>query len=212
MNFSDGELVFMNSISEGNLYEIKFTTPGIINEDRYIDDTLRELKKKDILTHDNKLSSKGAVYTYIFECFKSSRKLLIINNLHIALIENSDNAICILKKDDNSAEMLIIKAYEILYKLIMDFKYLREETKEENIQQERIIDTEQWNNYIKTFKGEALNISYSEYQKKIYQKVFYSDNKNGYEFDLLTNKERTITPQDIRIFFMELLGININKR
>jgi len=212
MNFTDGEMVFMNSITNGDkLYGLRFQTPGIINESNYINETLQELRKKDILCSDDKLSEEGIIYTYLFEKFKSAKSRLIINSMHVALIDKSDNAICIIRNDTSGNEMVLVKCYDILIKLIKDCSYLREKTEEYNIA-EKSIETSQWFENMKNNQFDIINITVMNNEKTKCDRVFYYDKIKGYEYDKLTKIERIATPQYIRMFLMEELGIHYEKK
>ena len=209
MNFTDGEMVFMNSITnEKKLYGLRFITPGIINENSYIKDTIQELKKKNIINKEEKLSEEGIICSYIFEEFKSSKNRLIINNIQIALMNESDCAICLIRNGNNSNEIIIVKRDTLLLKLITDCAYLRKKT-EDNLIQEKSIENQQWCEDIKKFEGDIISVEVIQEEKKKCEKVFYWNEKNGYEYDVRTKKERIATPQYIRIFLMKELGIDL---
>jgi len=211
MNFTDGEMVFMNSITKGDqLYGLRFQTPGIINESNYIKETLEELRKKEILDSDDKLSEEGVIYASLLEKFKAAKNRLIINNMQVALIGKSDNAICIIRNNTSTNEMTLVKCYEILIKLIKDCPYLRKKTEEYNIE-EKHIEASEWYEDMKKHQYDFINITVISNEKKKCDRVFYYDKINGYEYDKLTKIERIATPQYIRMFLMEELGINFEK-
>ena len=130
--------------------------------------------------------------------------------MQVALINKSEDAICIIRNVTSTNEMVLVKCHDVLRKLIKDCSYLREKTEEYNTE-EKNIEPSQWYENMKKHQYDIIKIKVIHNEKKKWDKVFYYDKIQGYEYDVLTKTERIATPQYIRMFLMEELGINFEK-
>lgn len=211
MQFSDGEMVFMNSLtSDENSLNLKCGMPGILNEEIYIQKTLKKLVEKGILDNNNNLSEKGIVCVYILERFKASKKQIVINNMHISMLDNSGNAICIIQNSWTSCEMIMVKCSDIFLKILSDCSYLKRKTKN-NIESIKKIEIKEWKERIQGFTGNILCFNIIENDEKTHESIFYWNNDEGFEYDMLTQIERSISPQYMIRFLMSKLEIDIVK-
>lgn len=209
MHFTDGELVFFNSITEERKLEgIRLSMPGIINKESYIIDTLKTLRKKNILTKQNKLSRDGVLYAFVFEEFKRSQRHLIINNLHLGLQDEGKRIVCIVKERRNVNQMLIEKPSIIMLKLIHDCTYLQLETPSEKPRIVHQMSKENIKNDIHKFGDNRLHVQIIENGCVNYNKTYCWLHEEGYVYDYLAETVTTISPVQMR---RELASILSNR-
>lgn len=204
MNFTDGELVFMNSITKARkLQGLKLSMPGIINKEIYIKNTMESLQKKKLLYDRNTLNKNGALYAFIFEKFKFAKKHIVINNYHLGLLANSDNVICIIKERNNSNNILIEKQCTVLMKIIHDCVYLQKSCtyfKDEPTKMTR----EKFLSEIKKYGKNRLHVRCTKEESLIYDKFFYWNEEVGYEYDFTNEVVQKATSQRMRLEIVNL--------
>ena len=110
MKFTEHEMVFFNSITKGNDVfgiPLKFWTQKSHEEE--VKKTINGLIEKGVLASETELTKMGFLPARALECYKESRNHVIINYLHIALLEQRE-AIVIIPLKNREYEMLRLAA------------------------------------------------------------------------------------------------------
>ena len=118
MRFTEHEMVFFNSITKGNDVfgiPLKFRTQKGHEEE--VKKTINGLIEKGVLASETELTKMGFFPARALECYKESRNHIIINYLHIALLEQRE-AIVIIPLKNREYEMLRLPRVAVLYLLL----------------------------------------------------------------------------------------------
>lgn len=125
MRFTEHEMVFFNSITKGNDVfgiPIKFRTQKSHEEE--VKKTINGLIEKGVLASETELTKMGFFPARALECYKESRNHIIINYLHIALLEQRE-AIVIIPLKNREYEMLRLPRVAVLYLLLKRYPVLQ---------------------------------------------------------------------------------------
>ena len=125
MRFTEHEMVFFNSITKGNDVfgiPLKFRTQKGHEEE--VKKTINGLIEKGVLASETELTKMGFFPARALECYKESRNHIIINYLHIALLEQRE-AIVIIPLKNREYEMLRLPRVAVLYLLLKIYPVLQ---------------------------------------------------------------------------------------
>ena len=125
MKFTEHEMVFFNSITKGNDVfgiPLKFRTQKSHEEE--VKKTINGLIEKGVLASETELTKMGFLPARALECYKESRNHIIINYLHIALLEQRE-AIVIIPLKNREYEMLRLPRGAVLYLLLKIYPVLQ---------------------------------------------------------------------------------------
>ena len=90
MRFTEHEMVFFNSITKGNdVFGIPLKFRPQKGHEEEVKKTINGLIEKGVLASETELTKMGFLPARALECYKESRNHIIINYLHIALLEQS---------------------------------------------------------------------------------------------------------------------------
>ena len=101
MRFTEHEMVFFNSITKGNdVFGIPLKFRPQKGHEEEVKKTINGLIEKGVLASETELTKMGFLPARALECYKESRNHVIINYLHIALLEQRE-AIVIIQSSPN---------------------------------------------------------------------------------------------------------------
>ncbi len=124
MRFTQQEMVFFNSITKGNkVLGIPLYFHSEENEEE-IDKTIQGLIKKGVLKSETELSENGFLPAYTLECYKNASDHIILNYLHIAILEGDDAAV-IIPLRDREYEMFRIPRAALLCQVLEEYPLLK---------------------------------------------------------------------------------------
>lgn len=124
MRFTEQEMVFFSSITKGkNILGIPLHFHKGENGEA-IEQTIRGLIKKGVLKSETELSENGFLPAHALESYKNASDHLILNFLHIAILED-DDAIVIIPLKNREYEMFRIPRVALMYKLLEQYPVLR---------------------------------------------------------------------------------------
>lgn len=123
MRFTEQEMVFFNSITKGkNLLGIPLHFHRGENGDA-IGQTINGLMEKGVLKSETELSEQGFLPAHALECYKNAKDHLILNYLHIAILEG-DDAVVIIPLKDREYEIFRTSRVALLYMLLKQYPVL----------------------------------------------------------------------------------------
>ena len=118
MKFTEHEMVFFNSITKGNdVFGIPLKFRPQKGHEEEVKKTINGLIEKGVLASETELTKMGFFPARALECYKESRNHIIINYLHIALLEQRE-AIVIIPLKNREYEMLRLPRVAVLYLLL----------------------------------------------------------------------------------------------
>lgn len=205
MKFTEHEMVFFNSITKGNtVFGIPLSFRSKDSHDREVKRTIQGLLEKGVLQSEMKLSRQGALPARALECYKESKTHIIINYLHIALLEKRE-AVVIIPLKNREYEMLKLPRIALLYLLLNKYPLLRGEAKPTKAGPELVdIDT-----FLQELKEQEGNIMVGEFQNEaiVKEQVYFWKEERIYQYDLNAQLKREVNPVQIRRELLNLLQI-----
>lgn len=206
MRFTEHEMVFFNSITKGN------TVPGIPLNFRpkngygeEVKKTIQGLIEKEVLVSETELSKQGALPARALECYKESNTHIIINYLHIALLEKKE-AVVIIPLKNHEYEMLKLPRVALFYLLLEKYPVLRGRAKAIDTEPELVdMDT-----FLQELKGQEETIMAGEFQNgaMVREQVYYWNEAAMYQYNINTQLRKEIDPVQLRRELLRLLQIN----
>ena len=160
---------------------------------------------KGVLASETELTKQGLLPARALECYKESQNHIIINYLHIALLEKKE-AIVIIPLKNHEYEMLRLPRVAVLYLLLEKYPILRTGTvagKEKP--QVEDIDT-----FLRELKECKENIMVGEFQENtlIREWVYFWKEDRIFEYDLNRQLKKGVDAVQIRRELLRLLAIN----
>lgn len=205
MKFTEHEMVFFNSITKGNtVFGIPLSFRSKDSHDREVKRTIQGLLEKGVLQSETELSRQAALPARALECYKESKTHIIINYLHIALLEKRE-AVVIIPLKNREYEMLKLPRIALLYLLLNKYPLLRGEAKPIETGPELVdIDT-----FLKELKEQEGNIMVGEFQNEaiVKEQVYFWKEERIYQYDLNAQLKREVSPVQIRRELLNLLQI-----
>lgn len=87
MHFSNEEIVFLTSVSRGNIpFGIKYRMPKEEEKDAFVERAIQRLSKKGILDEQSKLTKEGAFIIRCWEEYRNCKDHVMINQVRAALL------------------------------------------------------------------------------------------------------------------------------
>lgn len=206
MRFTEHEMVFFNSITKGDtVLGIPLNFRPKEGYDKAVKDTIQGLREKGVLKSETELSKEGALPARALECYKESNVHVIINYLHIALLEKKE-AVVIIPLKNREYEMLRLPRVALLYLLLEKYPVLRGGGKTVKSQPE-LVDMD---SFLQELKEQEGNIVAGEFQNgtMVREQVYYWKEDTVYQYNLNTRLKKEVSPAQARRELMKLLQIN----
>ena len=161
--------------------------------------------EKGVLKSETELSKEGALPARALECYKESNVHVIINYLHIALLEKKE-AVVIIPLKNREYEMLRLPRVALLYLLLEKYPVLRGGGKTVKSQPE-LVDLD---SFLQELKEQEGNIMAGEFQNgtMVREQVYYWKEDTVYQYNLNTQLRKEVSPAQARRELMKLLQIN----
>lgn len=206
MRFTEHEMVFFNSITKGNtVLGIPLNFRPKDGHDKEVKKTIQGLIEKGVLKSETELSKQGALPARALECYKESKTHIIINYLHIALLEKKE-AVVIIPLKNHEYEMVRLPRVALLYLLLDKYPVLRDAAKAVEVKAELVdIDT-----FLQELKEQEGNIMVGEFRNgaMVSEQVYYWKEEMLYQYDLNTQLKKGVNSVQIRRELMKLLQIS----
>lgn len=209
MKFTEHEMVFFNSITKGDAV---FGIPlhFRIKEERAeeVEKIIKSLIKKQILKSETELSRLGALPARTLELYKQSKTYIIINYLHIALIDKQEAVVIIPikeKRKEKEYELLRLPRVAVLYLLLEHYPVLRNaavET-ETNVQ---LIDHDSFLRKLSSYDGNIMVGAFRD-SRIVSEHVYYWEGEEILRYDLNSQIEKKVNAVQVRREIMKLLQI-----
>lgn len=208
MKFSEREMVFLNSISDGPTpFGLTLHGPEEINREQYVAETVQSLQKKNVIGPDGKLSRLGVIPVRVFELYKNAGSHVLLNEL--LLCETEDRRRICIAQDKDGYELFCMDAAAILVFLLKASPYMRRaQPKDVPTPVPRKLKEGEWERAAETFSKRNILAFRFEGRSPVEQKVFCWDEENGYEYDLAAEECTAVSPHEMRLRLMKLLGIS----
>lgn len=206
MRFTEHEMVFFNSITKGNtVLGIPLSFRPKDGHDKEVKRTVQGLIEKGVLKSETELTRQGALPARALECYKESNRHIIINYLHIALLEKKE-AVVIIPLKNHEYEMLRLPRTALLYLLLEKYPVLREMAKPTEVRSE-LVDIDTFLQELKEYDG---NIMVGEFRDKGMEKeqVYYWKGRRMYQYNLNNQLRKSVNPVQVRRELMTLLQIS----
>lgn len=204
MRFTSNEMMFFHSITPGEtVLGFRFFFPqgekGKIAEEK----TIQSLIKKGILESEERLAEKGLYPAKAMEDYKKSKKHIIINHLHLALLENGD--MVMIYPVNQEYEICRINSAVLLFLCIKNYPFLRGGMEKKDIAMEQPgLDM-----VLRELYENENNILIGEYQeqKAVRERIFYQKDDKDYIYDMVSGIRYETDGYQMRIELKKLLGI-----
>ncbi|MCM1040671.1 MAG: DUF5081 family protein [Ruminococcus sp.] len=204
MQFTNNEIVFLTSVSVGNVpFGIHYRMPAEAEKEAFIEEALHSLMKKGILNEERKLTQEGAAIIRFFELYRNSRRHVIINKVRAAVLENGKLiTVC---KDTDSYEICCTDSAALMLSLLKQSEYLcRGEEKTERGKWHGIMPQE-WQQTMKEMEG-CIPVCEYEDAKLLGRKLFYWKGREGYLLNPERMRIRSLSPSHMRRQLYRILG------
>lgn len=205
MRFTEHEMVFLNSITKGgSVLGIPLHFRSKKDYDSEIKKTIQGLVEKGVLKSETELAKQGALPARALECYKNSRTHIILNYLHIALLEKQD-AVIIIPLKNQEYELLRLPRTAVFYLLLEKYPVLRNAGYPAG-RTPKLLDMDV---FLQELKEQEGNIMVGEFQDgtAVREQVYFWKKENMYHYDLNTRMQREINAARARRELLELLRI-----
>lgn len=195
MIFSEQELICFNSILDGkNIIGIEFSNEKIKDESKYIEQTIEKLKRKNIIDKAGKLTKIGVLPILALEEYKKAKEHIRINTLNIGVLEDNNFIVIDTMKDDYNIYMS--SKIEIIKEILKKSDFIRAESSNEcEFQKESVPFSKLISD---DFDKKSILISKYRNGRKIYEKIYYWNEKEGFEYDLKKEIRIQLSPRKMR--------------
>lgn len=205
MRFTEHEMVFLNSITKGNtVFGIPLNFRAKEGHKEEVNKTIRGLVEKKVLKSETELSELGVLPARALELYKESKAHIIVNYLHIALIEKQE-AIVIIPTKNREYELLRLPRMALIYLLLDRYPILRNagkitETKAEMIEHDAFLRK------LKEYDGNIMVGAFQE-DKIVSEHVYYWKENQMYRYDLNQQLRKEVNSVQVRRELLKLLQI-----
>lgn len=208
MKFSEKEMVFFNSISSGPApFGLDLHIPEEVNRKQYVADAIQSLQEKNIIGPDGKLSKLGIIPIRIFELYKNAKSYVLLNNL--LFCETEDRRKICITSDQDGYELFCMDAVAILALLLKASPYMRRaQPKDMPISRPRRLKEGEWEQVFEKYSKQSILAFRFEERQPVERKLYCWDDENGYEYNLSAGECTALSPREMRLRFMKLLGIS----
>ena len=207
MKFTHNEMVFFNSITPGKDlfgFPIKLDVKDH-NKDQTIQKTMEGLIAKGILKDADTLSPQGAVVAQTVDVYKNCEKHVIVNKLHIGMIDNM-NCVLIYQVSAELYDICCLPKSVILYLILKQHPFL---CKSNETLEHPKPDKMNLGELVKELYDKKEDVMLGVFQKNIAQKeVFYYEKDNAlYCFNVKNKSRKQVEVRRVRMEIMEALEI-----
>lgn len=205
MKLSQNELLFLNSVTKGAApFGILFQFPGAEHATAYQAEVLQSLKEKGILDETEKFTEKGTILLLLWECYRNSKKHLILNRMYLA--EGPDSQLIGIEKKEDGYELFLTDGGTVMAAVLTKYEFLRQGNTAGDYQLEQV-DYQEWGKEMAAYGEHVLMLG--EYQEKEPQKeeVYYWEEMCGYRYDIRTGYRRQMSSRSMRIKLLTYFGV-----
>lgn len=158
-----------------------------------------------MLASETELTKMGFFPARALECYKESRNHVIINYLHIALLEQRE-AIVIIPLKNREYEMLRLPRVAVLYLLLKIYPVLQTGT----VSEKELLQLQDIDSFLREVKDCKENIMIGEFQDNALTKewLYYWKNNQIFEYDLNRQIKREVDAVQVRRELLRLLAID----
>lgn len=208
MKFSEKEMVFFNSISSGPApFGLDLHIPEEVNRKQYVADAIQSLQEKNIIGPDGKLSKLGIIPIRIFELYKNAKSYVLLNNL--LFCETEDRRKICITSDQDGYELFCMDAAAMLALLLKASPYMRRaEPQNMPISHPRKVQEGELEQVLQKYSKQSILAARFEERQPVERKLYCWDDENGYEYNLSAGECTALSPWEMRLRFMKLLGIS----
>lgn len=208
MKFSEKEMVFFNSISSGPApFGLDLHIPEEVNRKQYVADAIQSLQEKNIIGPDGKLSKLGIIPIRIFELYKNAKSYVLLNNL--LFCETEDRRKICITSDQDGYELFCMDAAAMLALLLKASPYMRRaEPQNMPISHPRKVQEGELEQVLQKYSKQSILAARFEERQPVESKIYCWDDENGYEYNLSAGECTALSPREMRLRFMKLLGIS----
>lgn len=206
MRFTEHEMVFFNSITKGNdVFGIPLKFRPQKGHEEEVKKTINGLIENGVLASETELTKMGFFPARALECYKESRNHIIINYLHIALLEQRE-AIVIIPLKNREYEMLRLPRVAVLYLLLKIYPVLQTGT----VSEKELLQLQDIDSFLREVKDCKENIMIGEFQDNALTKewLYYWKNNQIFEYDLNRQIKREVGAVQVRRELLRLLAID----
>jgi len=170
--------------------------------------TIKNLVKKQILKSEKELSRLGTLPARTLELYKQSKTYIIINYLHIALIDKQEAVVIIPLKEkskEREYELLRLPRVAVLYLLLEHYPVLRNAAMktEANV---HLIDHDSFLQKLSSYDGNIMVGVFGDSQI-VSEHVYYWEGEEILRYDLNSQIEKKVNAVQVRREIIKLLQI-----
>jgi len=210
MTYTNQEMIFFNSIlDKEEIFGVKIEEPFLVDE-KYIEDTIELLKKKDLIDEDNKLvATKGNPALFIAE-YKKASKHVILNDKRIALC--GEKYAVVIERKEKEYEVYGINRKLLLIKLIEGTVLMTEDAlKWENGESSRF-SVKELSEVMKSDEYDYTSVIQKYEKKRLKREYICLWNEETAElYDGATRKKQRVNGQYFKKLLAELLEIEMER-
>lgn len=207
MKFSNNEMIFLNSLSDGPVpFGLSFHMPEDKEKDRFILETIQSLQEKNIIGADGKLSKLGVIPVKILELYKNAESHVLLN--HLLLCGTSDRRRICIVPDSDGYDMFCIDSTAILFMFLKESAFMQKaQQKNAPLFFPRKMKTEEWQRAASKYSGRNILACRFQGPCPVERKIFYWDDQNGYEYNFASEECKKISPREMRLCLMSMIGM-----
>lgn len=196
MKFTENEMVFFNSITDGeSLFGIPITFRIKSSQREEIDKTISSLAAKGVLEKESKLSKKGALPASAIEDYKNAKKYVIINYLHIAITDK--DAVVIIPLKNFEYEVMRIPTEAIMVMLLKKYEILCRKTNGQ-VTENKYVNIDNILRELNEKRYSSIILGIFENDKTVNEYVYFWDDINTYRYDFKKQIKSKIDPVIVR--------------
>lgn len=206
MKFSEQEMVFLNSLSDGPMpFGLSLSVPEGEKE-KYIADTIQSLKSKNIVDSDTKLSKLGIIPVKVLEIYKNAEEHILLN--HLYMCRTSDNKLICIAPNSQEYDMFTVDPSVVLLMLLKQSSYMcRAQDKDAVPYAPQKVDYEKWQQSMASFADHSIVVGKFQKGRPVLEKNYYWDEQTGFTYDFHSEERTQLYPREMRLQLMDILGI-----
>lgn len=208
MKFTDSEMLFLNSIQDGQpIFGLELQKP-LFTDKKYIEKTIAGLAEKGFIDGDGILKDEILEPAMALELYKKADTYVFINNMRAAFY--NEKKIAAIIKDDDSYEFLTCETWEFLYLLISNSKVLNEHLSNSDMPFGEPFEAADMVRDIRDgqYEDGAIIQKYTE-GKMVKEFIFYWNDTYTDLYDGIKRTRKRINGQQARLLLFELFDISL---
>ena len=209
MRFNNEEIVFLTSVSRGNVpFGIKYRLPGELERGEFIERTMQSLMKKGILDAQKKLTKEGAAIIRCWEKYRNCKDHVMIHQVRAALLPGG--MLIVALPEEDGYEVQYMNAEVLMLAILKQAQSLCGASKQPERGKWQDIPEEEGRE--PNEQEGMIPIIRFEYSKEIDRRVICWNGNQVYQVNPERRRMRTLSPVAARKMIYTMIGGNNHGR